>query len=96
MQEFRIILKPDAIKDLDKLRKYDATMIVDHIERHLHFEPARESRARIKRLRGVQPADYRLRVEPYTVFYRIVEEEVHVLRGMHKDQTSRFYEEESQ
>ncbi len=94
MREFRIILKPDARKDLDRLRKYDATMIADRIERHLRVEPTRESRARIRRLRGEQAADYRLRVDPYRVFYRVAGEDILVLRVMHKDETSQFYQEE--
>jgi len=94
MQRFRVILKPDAVRDLNRLRKYIATLVVDHIERHLRFDPARVSRSRIKRLRGPQPADYRLRVGAYRVFYRIAGEEVHVLRVMHKEETRDFYEEE--
>jgi mRNA-degrading endonuclease RelE of RelBE toxin-antitoxin system len=90
----RIILKPDAVQDLNQLTRYVATTILDHIERHLRYEPARVSRSRIKRLRGSQPADYRLRVGAYRVFYRIAEDEVHVLRVMHKEKTRAFYEEE--
>ena len=94
MSPYRITLKPDAARDLDRLQNYDATMIVDRIERHLRFEPPRDSRSRIKRLRGVQPADYRLRVQDYRIFYRIVGHEVQVLRVMHKDATVAFYQEE--
>ena len=94
MQGFRITLKPDAVLDLNRLRKHDATLIADQIERHLRFEPARVSRSRIKRLRPPQPADYRLRVGAYRVFYRIAGDEVQVLRVMHKGQTREFYREE--
>lgn len=94
MAGFRITLKPDAIRNLDSLHKFAATMITDRIERHLRFEPARESRSGIKRLRGRQRADYRLRVGDYRVFYRITGDEVLILRVMHKDQTRQFYREE--
>lgn len=94
MLRFRIILKPDAVRDLNRLPKYAATMITGRIERHLRFDPAHESRSRTKRLRGPQPADYRLRVGVYRVFYRVVGGEVQVLRVMHKDQTGKFYREE--
>ena len=94
MVGFQITLKPEAARDLNRLRKYVAAMVVDHIERHLRFEPARVSRSRIKRLRGRQPADYRLRLGAYRVFYRIAGNEVQVLRVMHKDQTREFYREE--
>lgn len=91
---FRIILKPDAVRDLKRLTRYVETTILDHLERYLRFEPARVSRSRIKRLRGPQPADYRLRIGAYRIFYRIAGDEVHVLRVMHKEETRQFYEEE--
>lgn len=94
MPTFRIILKPDAVQDLRRLTRYVATTILDHIERHLRYEPARVTRSRMKRLRGPQPADHRLRVGAYRIFYRIVGDEVHVLRVMHKEKTRGFYEEE--
>ncbi len=94
MPTFRIILKPDAVQDLKPLTRYVETTILDRMERHLRFEPARVSRSRIKRLRGPQPADYRLRVGAYRIFYRIVGDEVHVLRVMHKEKIRPFYEEE--
>ncbi len=94
MREFRIILKPVAIKDLNRLRKYEAAMITDRIERHLRIAPTHESRSRIRRLRGEPAADYRLRVDPYRIFFRVVGEEVHVLRVMHKGETAQFYREE--
>ena len=95
MDMYTIILKRSAIADLDALRKYDATRIADARERHLQRNPTRESKSRIKRLRGVGNPDYRLRVGDYRVFY-IVDEHarrVDVLRGMHKDQTLAYYEE---
>jgi mRNA-degrading endonuclease RelE of RelBE toxin-antitoxin system len=94
MPTFRIALKPDAVQDLSRLKRYVATTILDHIERYLRHEPARVSRSRIKRLRGPQPADYRLRVGAYRAFYRIAGEEVQILRVMHKHQTREFYREE--
>jgi len=95
MQPYEILLKPGAIEDLDRLRKYDATQIADAMEKHLTYEPTKESRSRIKRLRGVSEPDYRLRVADYRVFYSVREQErrVDVLRIMHKDQTRKYYEE---
>ena len=80
---------------MDGLRKYDATQIADAMEKHLTYEPTRESRSRIKRLRGVSDPDYRLRVADYRVFYSVREQErrVDVLRIMHKDETQEYYEE---
>ena len=93
---YEVILKPEAVKDLDGLRKYDVATIADAIERHLTSNPQKTSRTRIKRLRGKQDADYRLRVGDYRVFYTIDDEEltVFVLRILHKQQTVESYKEE--
>ena len=95
MDAYTIILKRSAITDLDALRKYDATRIADAMERHLQRNPTRESKSRIKRLRGVRNPDYRLRVGDYRVFYMVDEHarRVDVLRVMHKDQTLAHYKE---
>ncbi len=95
MGVYRIMLKPSAIADLDALRKYDATQIADAMERHLQHNPAKESKSRIKQLRGISKPDYRLRVGDYRIFYGVDEiaRRVDVLRVMHKDQTLRYYKE---
>jgi mRNA-degrading endonuclease RelE of RelBE toxin-antitoxin system len=41
------------------------------LEVHLRHEPAKVSRSRIKRLRGVRKPQYRLRVEEIRVFYDV-------------------------
>ncbi len=95
MHRHRIILKPSAKRDMDALRRYDAARIADALEKLLAVEPTRESRSRIKRLRGIAEPDYRLRVGEFRVFYSVDESEhrVDVLRVMHKDQTRDYYEE---
>jgi addiction module RelE/StbE family toxin len=95
MGVYAIILKRSAIADLDALRKYDATQIADAIERHLQHHPTKESKSRIKRLRGISNPDYRLRVGDYRVFYVVDKDarQVDVLRVMHKDQTLTYYKE---
>ncbi|HEX7408287.1 MAG TPA: type II toxin-antitoxin system mRNA interferase toxin, RelE/StbE family [Candidatus Binatia bacterium] len=95
MRRYELVLKRSAIADLDRLRKYDATQIADAMEKHLTHEPTKESRSRIKRLRGVSDPDYRLRVADYRVFYSVRGQElrVEVLRIMHKDETREYYEE---
>jgi addiction module RelE/StbE family toxin len=95
MDAYKIVLKRSAIADLDALRKYDAAQITDAMEKHLQHDPTKESKSRIKRLRGVSNPDYRLRVGDYRVFYVIDEDarRVDVLRVMHKDQTLPYYKE---
>jgi len=95
MDVYEIILKRSAIADLDALRKYDATQIADAMERHLQPDLTKESKSRIKRLRGLSNPDYRLRVGDYRVFYVVDEDarRIEVLRVMHKDHTLPYYKE---
>ena len=95
MERFALFLKPSAIKDLDHLRKYDAAIVADGIERFLSHSPRKESRSRIKKLRGIGDPDYRLRLGDYRVFYNVdvVERRVNVLRILHKEQTRKYYAE---
>jgi mRNA-degrading endonuclease RelE of RelBE toxin-antitoxin system len=89
---FHIHLQPDAVADLDSFRKFDVSQILDGIEEHLRHQPAQESRARIKKLRGKQAADYRLMVGEFRVFYCIGGKTVKVLRVLSKEQTKDFYQ----
>jgi len=95
MRPYEVVLKRGAIEDLDRLRKYDATQVADAMEKHLTHEPTKQSRSRIKRLRGFKDPDYRLRVADYRVFYSVQQQarRVDVLRIMHKDETQEYYEE---
>ncbi len=49
------------------------------MERHLRHEPTKTTRSRIKRLRGVQRPQYRLRVEDVRIFYDVTSDVVEVL-----------------
>ena len=95
MAGYDIHLKPSAVRDMDRLRKYDAAIVADGMEGHLSDTPTRETKSRIKRLRGIEDPDYRLRVGNYRVFYDVHETKrrVDVLRVLHKDETRKYYEE---
>ena len=95
MPRYEIHLKPSAIRDMDRLRKYDASRVADGMENHLGFEPMKESKSRIKRLRGIRDPDYRLRIGDYRAFYNVDvgDGRVDVLRVMHKDETHEYYKE---
>lgn len=51
----------------------------DAIETHLRHQPVRLSRSRIKRLRGVERPQYRLRVDDVRIFYDVTGSTVEVL-----------------
>ncbi len=83
---FEIILAPEAVRDLEKLRANLRAEVRDAIKRHLRARPTKISKARIKRLRGVSRPQFRLRVRDVRVFYDVVATEVHVLAIVSKEQ----------
>ena len=58
------------------------------LETHLRHEPAKISKSRIKRLRGLSRPQYRLRVDNFRVFYDIEDQEVQILAIIAKDQAA--------
>src|SRR5947207_4257770 len=69
---YRIFLAPGAVEDLAGLKAYDRAKVRDAIKQ-LGSDPTRVSRSRIKRLRGMQKPQYRLRIDDARVFYDVVE-----------------------
>jgi len=63
------------------------------MERHLRFGPTKVSKSRIKRLRGVQQPQYRLRVNDIRVFYDVTESAVEILAIIPKAAAQRWLDE---
>ena len=82
----QIILAPSAVRELGALRADVRGRVRDAIERHLRYEPTKVSRSRIKRLRGLDRPQYRLRVDEVRVFYDVEEDTVQVLAIVPKAQ----------
>ena len=76
---FEIVLAPEAVADLRRLRAKEQTAVREALETHLRHEPTKISRSRIKRLRGIARPQYRLRVEEVRVFYDVSGSTVEVL-----------------
>jgi mRNA-degrading endonuclease RelE of RelBE toxin-antitoxin system len=76
---FEILLAPEAVEDLRRLKAGEPTAVKESLETHLRHEPAKTSRSRIKRLRGIARPQYRLRVEEVRVFYDVSGSTVEVL-----------------
>jgi mRNA interferase RelE/StbE len=74
-----IVLAPEAVDDLRRLKANLRAAVRDALEIHLRHEPTRTSRNRIKRLRGLNRPQYRLRVDEVRVFYDVSGETVEVL-----------------
>ena len=76
---YEIVLAPQAVESLRALPAFDRSAVRDALETHLRHEPARVSKSRIKRLRGLDRPQYRLRINDIRVFYDITKEEVQIL-----------------
>jgi mRNA-degrading endonuclease RelE of RelBE toxin-antitoxin system len=93
--KYDIVLGSGALEDLSRLRKYDRTQVRQAIEKYLRHEPAKTSKSRIKRLRGLQSPQYRLRVgDDIRVFFDVIETNVAVLAVIYKDQVAEWLERE--
>jgi len=91
---FKIVLAPDAAEALRALSGRDRATVKSTIERHLRHEPAKVSRSRIKRLRGLSQPQYRLRVGEIRVFYDVTEAAVEILAIVPKSQADAWLREE--
>ena len=87
---FEIVLAPSAVEELRSLRADIRSGVRDAIERHLRYEPTKVNRSRIKRLRGLERPQYRLRVDEVRVFYDVTETAVQVLTIVSKAQTQKW------
>jgi mRNA interferase RelE/StbE len=75
----RIVLAPQAIEDLRRLPASRRAEVVDGIERVLRHRPSAISKSRIKRLRGLDHPQLRLRIREVRIFYDIRGETVEIL-----------------
>jgi mRNA interferase RelE/StbE len=76
---YEIVLAPEAVEDLGALRANLRAAVRRALETHLRHEPAKTSRSRIKRLRGLRRPQYRLQVGETRVFYDISGSTVEIL-----------------
>jgi len=81
---FEIILAPEAQEDFRALTARFRSEVRDGIVEHLRHEPTRTSRSRIKRLRGIDRPQYRLRIGDVRVFYDVEDKAVLVLAIVRK------------
>ena len=83
---FAIVLAPEAVDDFKRLTANVRAALKTALETHLRYEPAKTSRSRIKRLRGLRRPQYRLRVGEVRVFYDISNATVEVLAIVSKSE----------
>ena len=90
---FEIIVAPEAVASLRRLDARTRSEVRDQIELHLRHEPAKVSKSRIKRLRGLRQPQYRLRVGEIRIYYDVVGADVHILAIVEKPQTYEWLSE---
>jgi len=83
---FAIVLAPEAVEDLRRLKANVRATVSAALEAHLAHEPEKTSRSRIKRLRGLLRPQYRLRAGDVRVFYDVSGSTVEVLAIVSKSE----------
>jgi mRNA-degrading endonuclease RelE of RelBE toxin-antitoxin system len=87
---YAIVLAPEAVADLKNLKAVARSAVKSALETYLRTEPAKLSRSRIKRLRGIRQPQFRLRVGEVSVFYDVTEETVEVLAIVSKSEAEEW------
>lgn len=77
--KYEIVVAPEAAQAFRRSKAHVRAEVKDALERHLRHEPAKVSKSRIKRLRGLSHPQYRLRVGEVRVFYDITGNVVEIL-----------------
>jgi len=88
-----IFFAPEAVQDFRRLSARNRSVVRDAVEKHLRYEPEKVSKSRIKRLRGINRPQYRLRIGEIRVFYDIRAHRVEILAIIPKSQASDWLEE---
>ena len=91
--KYRIVFDNDALSDLAGIRTFERRAITDLIQKFLGDAPTRVSQTRIKRLRGYESPQYRLRVGDFRVLYDVIGDEVLVLRVLAKSDVAEYLRE---
>ncbi|MGZ9135185.1 MAG: type II toxin-antitoxin system RelE family toxin [Candidatus Deferrimicrobiaceae bacterium] len=90
---YEINFAPEAAQDLKRLKAHVRAEVKDALDKHLRHEPAKVSKSRIKRLRGLSHPQYRLMVGEIRVFYDITGRVVEVLAIVPKSEAASWLEE---
>jgi mRNA-degrading endonuclease RelE of RelBE toxin-antitoxin system len=85
-----ILLSLEAVEDLKALKANVRAAVKRAMETHLRQESQKLSRSRIKRLRGLQRPQYRLRVGETRIFYDVSGSTVEVLAIVTKSEAEKW------
>jgi len=90
---YRIVLTENAREDFDALDARWRATVRAAMRVHLTYEPTKQSKSRIKRLRDLRHPQFRLRVEDIRVFYDVTDGDVGIIAIMPKEKTIQWLEE---
>lgn len=92
--KYQVVVAKDAQDQFGKLDRRWQSRLKNEMRKHLENQPKRESKSRIKRLRGLRKPQYRLRVDDMRVFYDVNDEinRVEVLGFVDKSDTPNWLE----
>ena len=91
---YGIILAPEAVRDVRRLKASVRSTGQDAIEKHLRHKPTQVSTSRIKRLQGVLRPEFRLRVDDIRIFYDVRESAVEILAVVSKAEAAAWLKRE--
>ena len=83
--KYSIILAPEAVENLQELRSNLRALVRDGIIEHLSNEPEKVSKSRIKRLKGLDKPQFRLRIDDIRVYYDVNGDSVEILAIITKE-----------
>lgn len=90
---YNVEFDPQAIADLKCIRAFERAAVLDTAERILVTNPTKLGQSRIKRLRGLESPQYRLRVGDCRVFFDVESDRVYVLRILAKTDVDEYLKE---
>lgn len=90
---YEVEFDPQAIDDLKRMRAFDRAAVLETTRRILTIWPTRVGKTRIKRLRGTESPQFRLRVGKIRVFYDVTGNGVYILRILAKADVDEYLKE---
>lgn len=90
--KYEIVLTDAAKEHYRGLDARGQSLIKKGLKDYLTHEPMKLSQSRIKRLRELEHPEYRLRLDPYRIFYDVSGQTVVVLAVVPKDKTEEWLE----
>lgn len=93
--KYQVIVAESALEAFKKMDARWRSSIKSALLTHLQTAPKRESKSRIKRLKGLQQPQYRLRLDRVRVFYDVNDEKgrVEVLGFVMKPESAQWLQE---